>query len=187
MSLVEQVFRRDRVAQSLFLCFVDQCLSFWHFSFGHWLFFFLAIDCRYSNYGFWLPLWYLITFLTKISSVIPFILRDRRSRDRTVDGFTTTYAISAYHHWWCEFDSPSGRGVHNYVIKFVSDLRQDCGFLWVFYQLNWSPRYNWNILTVALNTITFTLGASVEFEFQNEPLVYEECHTRYFERKIKQK
>jgi hypothetical protein len=40
--------------------------------------------------------------------------------DRMVVGFTTTYAISAYHHWCCEFESRLGRGVHHYVIKFVS-------------------------------------------------------------------
>ena len=34
-----------------------------------------------------------------------------RCRDRMVVGFTTTYAISAYHHWWCEFESRSGQGV----------------------------------------------------------------------------
>ena len=38
-------------------------------------------------------------------------------------GFTTTYAIGAYHHWCCEVESPSGWGEH-YVIKFVSDLQQ---------------------------------------------------------------
>jgi len=32
----------------------------------------------------------------------------RRGRDRMVVGFTTTYAIGAYHH--------SGRGVKHYVI-----------------------------------------------------------------------
>ena len=31
-----------------------------------------------------------------------------------VVGFTTTYAIGAYHHWWCEFESRSGRGVQHY-------------------------------------------------------------------------
>ena len=46
----------------------------------------------------------------------------RRSHDRMVVGFTTTYAIS-------EFESISGRGVQHYVIKFVSDLRQVGGFL----------------------------------------------------------
>jgi hypothetical protein len=30
-----------------------------------------------------------------------------------VVGFTTTYAIGAYHHWCCEFESCSGRGVLN--------------------------------------------------------------------------
>jgi hypothetical protein len=50
-------------------------------------------------------------------------------RDCMVVGFTTTYAIRAYHHWCCEFESRSGRGVQHYVIKFVSGLRQVGGFL----------------------------------------------------------
>jgi hypothetical protein len=41
-----------------------------------------------------------------------------------VVGFTTTYAISAYHYWCYEFKSRSGRGVQHYVKNFVSDLRQ---------------------------------------------------------------
>jgi hypothetical protein len=44
--------------------------------------------------------------------------------DRIVAGLTTTYAISAYHHWFCEFESRPGRGVQHYVIEFVSDLWQ---------------------------------------------------------------
>ena len=54
-----------------------------------------------------------------------------RGRDRMVVAFTTTYAISAFHHWRCGFDSRSGRGVQQYVIKFVSDLGQVGGFLGV--------------------------------------------------------
>ena len=34
----------------------------------------------------------------------------RRGHDRIV-GFTTTYAINAYHHSRCEFESHSWRGV----------------------------------------------------------------------------
>jgi hypothetical protein len=41
-----------------------------------------------------------------------------------VVGFTTTYAISTYHHCCCEFESLSELGVKHYVIKIVSDLRQ---------------------------------------------------------------
>ena len=41
---------------------------------------------------------------------------------------STTYAISAYHHWCCEFESRSGQDVQHYVIKLVSDLLQVCGF-----------------------------------------------------------
>jgi len=37
--------------------------------------------------------------------------------------FTTTSAIGAYHNW-CEFKSQSEWDVQNYVIKFVTDLRQ---------------------------------------------------------------
>jgi len=41
--------------------------------------------------------------------------RGRHGRVRMVAGFTTTYAISAYHHWCCEFESWSGQGVQHYV------------------------------------------------------------------------
>jgi hypothetical protein len=42
----------------LYVCFVDRCLSFCTFSFGH------CVVCSFSIYGFWLPLWYLQTLLT---------------------------------------------------------------------------------------------------------------------------
>jgi len=42
------------------------------------------------------------------------LFRGRRGRDRMVVGFTTTYAISAYHHW-CQFESRSRWGVQHYV------------------------------------------------------------------------
>jgi hypothetical protein len=49
------VFSRVRVTRSIVLCvcFVDRCLSFCTFSFGHY-----AV-CSSSIYGFWLPLWFL--------------------------------------------------------------------------------------------------------------------------------
>jgi hypothetical protein len=37
--------------------------------------------------------------------------RGRHGRDRMVVGFTTTYAISAYHHLRCEFEPHSWRCV----------------------------------------------------------------------------
>jgi len=54
-------------------------------------------------------------------------MRGRRGRDHIVVGFTSTYVISAYHHRCYELESRSGRGVQHYVIKFVSDLRQQVG------------------------------------------------------------
>jgi len=73
----------------------------------------------------------------------------RRGRDRMVVGFTTTYAIGAYHHWCCEFESRSGRGVQHYVMKFVSDLLQVGGFLRVLRfppPIKLNATYNWNIV-----------------------------------------
>jgi hypothetical protein len=64
-------------------------------------------------------------------------------------GFTSTYAIGAYHHWCCEFEIRSWSGVQHYVIKFVGDLRQVGVFLrvvWFPPPKNRPPRYNWNIV-----------------------------------------
>ena len=56
---VPSVFSGVRVTRSLvvYVCFVDRCLSFCTFSFGH------CVVCSSSIYGFWLPLWYLQTLL----------------------------------------------------------------------------------------------------------------------------
>ena len=45
----------------------------------------------------------------------------RRCRDRMVVEFATTHAISAYHHWSCEFESRSGEvySIQHYVMKWV--------------------------------------------------------------------
>ena len=61
------VFSGVRVSRSLVLCvcFVDRCLSFCTFSFGH------CVVCS-SLYGFWLPLWYLQTLLTSFSGLFVF-------------------------------------------------------------------------------------------------------------------
>jgi hypothetical protein len=57
------VFSGVRVMRSLvlYVCFVDRCLPFCTFSFGH------CVVCSSSIYGFWLPLWYLQTLLAKLN------------------------------------------------------------------------------------------------------------------------
>ena len=79
----------------------------------------------YSN-NVELGLWYL----TPLSTIFQLY----RGRDRMVDRSTTSYAISAYHHWSCEFESHPGGvySIQHYVIKFVGDLQQVGGFLLVF-------------------------------------------------------
>ena len=72
-------------------------------------------------------------------------------------GFTTTYAIRAYHHWCCEFESRSGRGVQHYVIQFASDLWQVGGFLQ--FSTNKTDHHDITeiLLKVAVNTIKQTI------------------------------
>jgi hypothetical protein len=91
---------------SLFAFFSFCCLSFYNLQLLIAPFASSVFHCSLS-----LPLWYLRRFLS------------------IVVGFTTTYAVSSYHHWCCEFESRSGRSVQHYVIKFVSDLRQVGSFL----------------------------------------------------------
>jgi len=51
----------------------------------------------------------------------------------SIVGFTTTCAISAYHHWSCKLVPAHGEmySIQHYMIKYVSYLRQVCGFLLV--------------------------------------------------------
>jgi hypothetical protein len=53
------VFSGIRVTRSLvlYVCFVDRCLSFCAFSFGH------CVVCSFSIYRFWSPLWYLLAIV----------------------------------------------------------------------------------------------------------------------------
>ena len=87
--------------------------------------------------------------------------RVRRGRDRMVVGFITTYAISDYHCWYCEFESQLRRGVQHYVINFVSDLLQVSSFLRVLRfppPIKKTDRHDITeiLLKVALNTKTIT-------------------------------
>ena len=93
-----------------------------------------------------------------------FTKRDRRGRDRFIVGFTTIYAISAYHHLRCEFELRSGE---------VYSIQHDKVCQWLA-TCQWfssgTPVYSTNktdchditeiLLKVALNTInpTFLLN-----------------------------
>ena len=83
MSLVEQelltlpehlssppVFSGVRVTRFLvlYVWFIDRCLYFCTFSFGHY------VVCLSVIYGFWLPLWYLQTLLIHIISFQTYII-----------------------------------------------------------------------------------------------------------------
>jgi hypothetical protein len=66
----------------------------------------------------------------------PKLLLGRHGRDRMIVGYITTYVISAYHYYNVVSSNPAQGKVYSiqlqmYVIKFVSDLLQVIGFLWV--------------------------------------------------------
>jgi hypothetical protein len=64
-------FSGVRVTRSLvlYVCFVDRCLSFCTFSFGH------CVVCSYSIYRFWLPLWYVQTRLFRpFGFIAPYVV-----------------------------------------------------------------------------------------------------------------
>jgi hypothetical protein len=65
------VFSGIRVTWSsvLYVCFVDRCLSFCTFSFGH------CVVCSSSIYGFCLSLWYLQTLLIMPFTFLNFEIR----------------------------------------------------------------------------------------------------------------
>ena len=46
----------------------------------------------------------------------------RRGHNPMLVGFTTTYAISAYHHWYCSSNPTHGEvhSIQHYMIKFVT-------------------------------------------------------------------
>jgi len=83
-----------RVTWSLVLCvcFVDRCLSFCTFSFGH------CFVCTSSIYGFWLPFWYLQTLLE-----IYFSLNREKKRFR----FVCVVSLTLVNCWCITYNSLS--------------------------------------------------------------------------------
>jgi len=56
-------------------------------------------------------------FLLLFLSALPLEILGRRGHDRMVVGFTTTCAISIYHHLRFEFESHSWRGVLDTTLR----------------------------------------------------------------------
>ena len=80
--------------------------------------------------------------------------RGCHGRDHMVVGFTTTYAISAYHHLSCEFESRSWRDVLNKTL-----CNKVCQWLAAgqWFSLGTSVNITEILLTVLLNSITLIL------------------------------
>ena len=82
--------------------------------------------------------WYTWSTVAYIESY--FYVRDRHVHHRMVVWFTTTCAISVYHHKSCDFESRSWRGVLDTTL--CDKVCQWLVTCWCFSL----PRYNWNIV-----------------------------------------
>jgi hypothetical protein len=85
---------------------------------------------------------YVIKFVSDLRQFGGFLhqLKEPYVRARREPVASTVYKFPFVYN---SLQSTYNRVVLNYVIKFVSDLRQFGGFL---HQWNWPPRYNWNIV-----------------------------------------
>jgi hypothetical protein len=89
------VFSVVRVTRSLVLCvcFVDRCLSFCTFSFGH------CVVCSVSIYGFWLPRLYLHSLLKTFWIISILVLFRKRSSIKTFDCILS-FLMKNYNDRW---------------------------------------------------------------------------------------
>ena len=83
--------------------------------------------------------------------VLKFVIRP--GRDSTAVRFTVSYAISTYHHWRCEFEPWSGRGLFdttlcNIVLQWLGADRWSFPGTSVYPSNNADPH---DILEVVLN------------------------------------
>ena len=69
----------------------------------------------------------ILHFIVDFNSILS---GDHCGHDCMVVGYTTTCAISAYHHESCDFEPRYWEvySIQHYVIKYISDLQQVSGF-----------------------------------------------------------
>jgi len=130
MSLVEQqlltlpeqlssppVFSGVRVTRSLvlYVCFVDRCLSFCTFSFGH------CVVCSSSMYGFRLPLWYLQTLLNIITLLFPSQNIHTHTTKAEVFSLITLKYLYKQQSLWLRFS----RSYKHVILSFNHDASSD--------------------------------------------------------------
>ena len=93
--------------------------------------------------------------------------RDRHGRDRIVVGFTTTYAISAYHHERCEIESCLWRAVLDTAL---------CDKICQWHAAGRTE----TLLTVALSTIALVIALTITIIFLNVNFLLFQLFSFYF-------
>ena len=89
--------------------------------------------------------------------------RKRPSFSLSHGSITSTFAVSAYHHYSCEFESRSWPGVLKTTLcdKVCQWLTKDrlwfvlfFGYSRFLHQYHWPPWYNWHIVESYINSTT---------------------------------
>jgi hypothetical protein len=118
---------------ALCVCFVDRCLSFCPFCFGH------CVVCSSSIYGFWLPLGYCQTLLERLFWYSRVLLTCHTGDIINIEGFPRYQVLRCYIRnrlpnsmisiiIWSIVDLGTSRGLH--VVKFKSTLNIICRWRW---------------------------------------------------------
>ena len=109
---------------------------------------------------------YVIKFVSDLRQVCGFLYTTLC--DKVCQWLATGLWFSLYNIMWSSLSVTCDRSmvfsIQHYVIKFVSDLRQVCGFLWVFQfppPVNLTSNITEILLKVALNTIILTHPPSI--------------------------
>ena len=113
-----------RVNWSLVLCvcFVDRCVSFCAFSFGHY------VVWTSSIYGFWLSLWYLQTLLPFVVFTITFYILSLHDLSRFLFIMSSTIGAS----------NGAGHANHSGVTEFIFRFHVAQSFVLCFVDNYWS-------------------------------------------------
>jgi hypothetical protein len=133
------VYSGVRVTRSLvlYVCFVDRCLFFCTFSFGH------CVVCPSSIYGFWLPLWYFQTLLKQIQP--DWFVIAKSCKKKLFAHFNVIILASGYTHNW----------LYIFIINGVNNLLFICKLYHIFAMKNVQIIFFCMILQLQINPAVF--------------------------------
>jgi hypothetical protein len=116
----------------IYICFIDRCLSFCTFSFGH------CVVCSSSIYGFWLFLWYLQTLLIVPSfESITLLLGKEYKWMSHVRRISSSIMNRTTKQWWSTISPVTIKRTIRHTHTHTHTHTWPCVLLWVVACLLW--------------------------------------------------